>query len=205
VQYIGISGRHLLSLINDILDLSKIEAGKMELDLDTVSVSEILEAAVVMQKEKVIRHGIQLSRKVDADADIEIEADARKLKQVLFNLLSNALKFTPDGGSVWVRVKKVYLMEETNERQYIEISVRDTGTGIRPEDMSTLFTEFMQVKPPTVAKHEGTGLGLALCKKMVELHGGKIWAESEVGKGSTFAFTIPVRLPMMEKSGYSAH
>ncbi len=193
VQYIHISGGHLLSLINDILDISKIEAGKMELDLDTVSVSGIIDASVVMQKEKTMRHGLNLNCEVEPDADIEIEADGRKLKQILFNLLSNALKFTPDGGSVWVKAKRISSDEEGNSRHYIEITVQDTGIGIPPEDMPHLFTEFMQVRPPTVVKSAGTGLGLALSKKMVELHGGHMRVQSEVGKGSQFTFTIPIR------------
>ena len=136
VMYILKAGRHLLSLINDILDLSKVESGKMELDVERVSLRELLDASLVMQREKALRHGIQLDLQVEPDHPIVIEADERKLKQILFNLLSNAVKFTPDGGRVQV------LSKEINGAQDIEISIRDTGIGIKQEDLPKLFQEF---------------------------------------------------------------
>ena len=187
VMYILKAGRHLLSLINDILDLSKVESGKMELDVESVSLRELLDASLVMQRERAARHGIKLDRLIEPDHSIVIEADERKLKQILFNLLSNAVKFTPDGGQVLV------LLKEINGAQDIEISIRDTGIGIKQEDLPKLFTEFSQLSSAYDKKYEGTGLGLALTKKLVELHGGRIWVESEFGKGSLFAFVLPVK------------
>ncbi len=187
VMYILKAGRHLLSLINDILDLSKVESGKMELDVESVSLRELLDASLVMQREKALRHGIKLDLQIEPDHPIVIEADERKLKQILFNLLSNAVKFTPDGGQVQVMSKEI------NGAQDIEISIRDTGIGIKQEDLPRLFTEFSQLSSAYDKKYEGTGLGLALTKKLVELHGGRIWVESEFGKGSLFAFVIPVK------------
>ena len=187
VTYILKAGRHLLSLINDILDLSKVESGKMELDVESVSLRELLDASLVMQREKAARHGIKLGLQIEPDKSSVIEADERKVKQILFNLLSNAVKFTPDGGQVQV------LSKEINGAQEIEISIRDTGIGIKQEDMPKLFKEFSQLSSVYDKKYEGTGLGLALTKKLVELHGGRIWVESEFGKGSLFAFVIPVK------------
>jgi two-component system CheB/CheR fusion protein len=187
VMYILKAGRHLLSLINDILDLSKVESGKMELDVETVSLRDLLDASLVMQREKALRHGIKLDLKIEPEHSIMIEADERKLKQILFNLLSNAVKFTADDGQVQV------LLKEINGAQDIEISIRDTGIGIKQEDLPKLFQEFSQLSSAYDKKYEGTGLGLALTKKLVDLHGGRIWAESEFGKGSLFAFVIPVK------------
>ena len=187
VEYIQNSGRHLLSLINDILDLSKVESGKMELELGWFSLQELIEASMVMQREKAMKHGIALSLEIQPEVDIEIEADKRKLKQIMFNLLSNAVKFTPDGGAVSLAARKLI---ETGE---IEISVSDTGIGIKEEDMPRLFHEFTQLQTAYTKEYEGTGLGLALTKKFVELHGGRIWVESEFGKGSRFAFVIPFK------------
>jgi len=183
------SGKHLLNLINDILDLSKVESGKMELELSTFSLLNILEMSKVMFKEKALKHSIKLSLDVETNADIEIKADERKLKQILFNLMGNALKFTPDGGSVNINARKIV----DREIDFIEISVEDTGLGIKQEDMDNLFKEFSQLETPYEKKYEGTGLGLALTKKFVELHGGRIWVESEFGKGSRFSFVIPIK------------
>jgi two-component system, cell cycle sensor histidine kinase PleC len=187
VMYILKAGRHLLSLINDILDLSKVESGKMELDVERVSLKELLDASLAMQRERASRHGIKLDLQIQPDNSIVIEGDERKLKQILFNLLSNAMKFTPDGGQVQVMSKEI------NGAQDIEISIKDTGIGIKQEDIQKLFKEFSQLSSAYDKMYEGTGLGLALTKKLVELHGGKIWVESEFGKGSLFAFVIPVR------------
>jgi len=182
------SGKHLLSLISDILDLSKVEAGKMELELSRFTLSDVLNTAMIMLKEKAMKHMIGMNLEIQPDADIEIEADERKLKQIMFNLLSNAVKFTPEGGSVTVYARNLKL-----DGDFIEISVEDTGIGIRPEDMDKLFQEFSQIESPYEKNFEGTGLGLALIKKFVKLHGGRIWVESEFGKGSKFSFVIPIK------------
>ena len=179
------SGRHLLGLINDILDLSKIEAGRMELDADTFSLVEALENAVTMVRERAARHQIVLALQVSPGVDL-IQADPRKVKQVLFNLLSNAVKFTPDGGRVDVSAARA--------DGDIVVTVKDTGIGISPDDQGRIFEEFQQARRQSERSREGTGLGLSLAKRFVELHGGRIWVESEPGKGSTFTFTLPVRV-----------
>jgi signal transduction histidine kinase len=177
------SGTHLLSLINDILDLSKIEAGRMELELTDFHLPTALDNALPLVRERAGRRGIALHAEVDERLD-QIQADERKLRQVVLNLLSNAIKFTPEGGRIEVRAVPV--------DGSLEVSVSDTGVGIAPEDQEAIFEEFRQVG--TAAKKvEGTGLGLALSRKFVELHGGRIWVESRVGVGSTFTFTIPIR------------
>ncbi|TMH08002.1 MAG: GAF domain-containing protein, partial [Betaproteobacteria bacterium] len=177
------SGRHLLSLINDILDLSKVEAGRMELEPSSFELSEALSNAMTLVRERAQQHGIVMAQQLDAELG-EIVADERKIKQILVNLLSNAVKFTPDGGRIDVRVSR--------EGGNAVIAVHDTGIGIAPEDQAAVFEEFRQVGRDYTNKQEGTGLGLALTKKFVELHGGRIWLESEPGKGSTFTFTIPM-------------
>ena len=177
------SGQHLLSLINDILDLSKIEAGRMELELTDFNLPATLDNALTLVRERAGRRGIALGLTVDERLE-QIRADERKVRQVVLNLLSNAIKFTPEGGRIEVRAVPVDGM--------VEISVSDTGVGIAPEDQEAIFEEFRQVG--TAAKKvEGTGLGLALSRKFVELHGGRIWVQSQVGVGSTFTFTIPIR------------
>ncbi|MCX6554664.1 MAG: PAS domain-containing sensor histidine kinase [Candidatus Aminicenantes bacterium] len=187
VQYILKAGRHLLSLINDILDLSKVESGKMNLEVDRVPLKEMLEAMLAMHREKALQHGIDLDLQMEPVTGMEIEADERKLKQILFNLLSNAVKFAPDGGSVRVMAREI------SGAQEIEISIEDSGIGIKPEDMPKLFKEFAQLDSVYDKKYDGTGLGLALTKKLVELHGGRIQVSSEFGKGSRFTFIIPVK------------
>ncbi len=176
------SGQHLLSLINDILDLSKVEAGRMELTLTDFSLREALSNGVMMVRERAANHGIRLELVVD-DLDT-ISADERKVKQIFFNLLTNAVKFTPNGGEITVTARR--------ENGNALISVRDSGIGIDPEDQLRIFEEFRQSRRGTPLSAEGTGLGLTLTKKLVELHGGRIGVESEVGRGSTFAFTLPL-------------
>jgi signal transduction histidine kinase len=176
------SGRHLLSLINDILDLSKIEAGRMELEPADFHLPSAIDNALILVRERATRHGITLGRHIDEGLGT-IRGDERKVKQVLLNLLSNALKFTPEGGRIEVRAA----LHEGRA----EVSVADTGVGIAPEDQEAVFEEFRQVGTAD-KKVEGTGLGLALSQKFVELHGGRIWVESEVGRGSTFTFTLPL-------------
>ena len=178
------SGQHLLSLINDILDLSKIEAGRMELELTDFDLHATLDNALTLVRERAGRRGIALVLTVD-ERLAQVRADERKVRQVVLNLLSNAIKFTPEGGGIDVRAVPVDGM--------VEISVRDTGVGIAPEDQEAIFEEFRQVG--TAAKKvEGTGLGLALSRKFVDLHGGRIWVTSQVGTGSAFTFTIPMRV-----------
>jgi len=177
------SGRHLLSLINDILDLSKIEAGRMELEVSDFDLPQAIQNALTLVRERALRRGIALHHVIDARV-AGIRADERKVKQVLLNLLSNAIKFTPEGGRIEVRA--------TPGDGTIEVSVTDTGVGIAPEDQEAVFEEFRQVGTAD-KKTEGTGLGLALSSKFVELHGGRISVRSQVGAGSTFTFTLPLR------------
>ena len=178
------SGQHLLSLINDILDLSKIEAGRMELDLSNFSLSMALGNALTLIKERASRQGVALDLNVAAGLE-EWVGDERKFKQVMLNLLTNAVKFTPQGGKITVTAKR--------GDDGLEISVTDTGAGIAPEDQQAVFEEFKQVGGDRVKKAEGTGLGLAITRKFIELHGGRIGLQSEPGKGSTFRFNLPER------------
>jgi GAF domain-containing protein len=176
------SGQHLLSLINDILDLSKIEAGRMELELTDFDLPQAIENALMLVRDRAARRSIALHHAVDERLG-QIRGDQRKIKQVLLNLLSNALKFTPEGGRVDVQARLV--------DGRAEISVTDTGVGIAPEDQEAVFEEFRQVGTAD-KKVEGTGLGLTLSRKLIELHGGRIWVQSQVGVGSTFTFTLPL-------------
>ena len=178
------SGRHLLSLINEILDLSKVEAGRMELELTTFDLPLAIENARTFVRERATKHGITVDVAID-DRLGDYVGDERKIKQVLLNLLSNAVKFTPEGGRIGINTRQT--------DGAVEISVTDTGIGIAPEDQPKIFEEFRQVGKDYAHKSEGTGLGLTLAKKFVELHGGKIWVESEVGKGSKFTFTLPLK------------
>ena len=176
------SGRHLLNLINDILDLSKVEAGRMELELSTFDLPSAISNAMALIRERAQRHDISLAMEVDPNLG-EIVADERKLKQILLNLLSNSVKFTPDGGRIDVRA--------TIEDQGVAISVQDSGIGIAAADQEAVFEEFRQVGRNYTSKQEGTGLGLALTRRFVELHGGTITVQSELGQGSTFTFRLP--------------
>ncbi len=178
------SGKHLLSLINDILDLSKIEAGRMELEAQAFDLPAALDNALTLIRERAARHSIGLVVHVDP-AIGEVVADERKVKQVLLNLLSNAVKFTPEGGKI--------TMSAALNGEAVAVSVADTGIGIAAGDQEAVFEEFRQVGDDYARKREGTGLGLALARRLVELHGGTLSLESELGKGSTFTFTIPVR------------
>jgi signal transduction histidine kinase len=174
------AGRHLLSLINDVLDLAKIEAGRMELDLSQVAIPEILGSAVSMHAERASRGGIELALKTQPE-EITVTADERRLRQVVFNLVSNAVKFTPADGRIDISARLV--------DDHVEVAVADTGPGIAAEDIDKIFEEFEQTREGKQA--EGTGLGLPLSRKLVELHGGRLWAESDPGHGSTFRFTLP--------------
>ena len=181
------SGRHLFQLINDILDLSKMDVEKMELELSKVKIKELLENSQIMITEKAMKHGIGLDVHLPQELmNFEILADGPKLKQIIHNLLSNAVKFTPDGGSI---TTSAWL-----EGEEMIISVADTGIGIKPEDQERIFGKFVQLDSSYSREYGGTGLGLALTRRLVELHGGRIWAESEgKGKGSTFTFSIPIK------------
>jgi signal transduction histidine kinase len=180
------SGRHLLSLINDILDLAKIEAGRVDLEPSTFDVAGAIDNAIVLTKERAARRGLKLERNLAPDLRT-VHADERKVKQVLINLLSNAVKFTPEGGTITVHASR--------GRDEVTLAVQDTGIGIAPEHQGLIFEEFRQVGNDYTRKQEGTGLGLALARRFVELHGGRLQVESALGRGSTFSFTLPLRAP----------
>ncbi len=206
------SSRHLLSLINDILDLSKVEAGKLELQPAEIYLRRLLENSLSMVMEKAKRHGIRLLTDMDGIPEV-IRADERKLKQILYNLLSNAMKFTPDGGSVTLSARYLCLRDGRwitqdgyvaeypfnaddplgGKKELIEIAVHDTGIGIKGEDLQRIFDRFEQVENSASRRFAGTGLGLSLSKRLVELHRGKIWAESEgEGNGSKLILILPI-------------
>ena len=184
-EYLGdihSSGRHLLELLNEILDLSKIEAGQMRLEPAVFSVPAALDYAVSVVRERAVKHGIELTVEVADDVRL-VESDELRFKQVVVNLLGNAVKFTPAGGAIALRARR-----ESGE---LVVSVSDTGIGIAPEDQELIFESFQQGRRGTV-KEEGTGLGLTLCRRIVELFGGRLTLDSEVGSGSVFEFRIPV-------------
>jgi|GEM_PF-373121 len=196
------SGMHLLSLINDILDLSRIEAGKMELNLEKTDVDELLQNSLSMLKGRATEHEIEL--KLESDVSDRIDVDRRKARQIAYNLLSNAVKFTPDGGVVTLRARQVTSVQWDDMQRvgdaplfassrYLEVSVIDTGIGIAPEDIGRLFRPFSQLDSGLSRKYEGTGLGLVLLKQLVELHGGALAVRSSVGKGTTFKVWLPYR------------
>jgi signal transduction histidine kinase len=180
------SGRHLLGLINDILDLSKIEAGRMELDVARFNLRTAMENAATLVRGKAERHGIQLGMEIAPEVG-DYDGDERKFKQIMLNLLTNAVKFTPEGGKVTICAAQV-------DASYV-FRVADDGVGIAPEDHERIFEEFRQVGNDSQRKAEGTGLGLTLTRKLVELHGGTIRVESAPGKGSTFTFNLPIAQP----------
>jgi signal transduction histidine kinase len=180
------SSNHLLSLINDILDLSKVESGHVELEVAPFSLREALARGVLMVKERALKGGVAIELTLDSSVDV-IEGDERRVRQIVFNLLSNAVKFTPRGGRVELRTVR-------GERE-VTISVADTGPGIAHDDQELIFEEFRQARVVAGERPEGTGLGLALSRRLVELHGGRIWVESSPGEGSTFSFTLPVGSP----------
>ena len=177
------SGRHLLELLNEILDLSKVEAGQMELELSAFSIRATIEQALALVRERAALHGIVLAVEIDPAIDV-IESDELRFKQVVVNLLSNAVKFTPDHGRVTVRA--------SSPDHRLAVSVTDTGIGIPPEDRERIFESFQQGRRGA-PREEGTGLGLTLCRRIVTLMGGTMWLDTEVGAGSTFGFTVPMR------------
>jgi signal transduction histidine kinase len=176
------SGRHLLELLNDILDLSKVEAGKMQLELERTSLRDSLENGISMVSERASRQGLSLSLDVRDDVD-EVVADPLRLKQVILNLLTNAVKFTPSGGHIDTSAERV--------ADEIHVSVKDSGVGIAEGDQVRIFEAFQQGRRDISASAEGTGLGLTLSRQIIELHGGRLWVDSRLGEGSTFTFAIP--------------
>lgn len=179
------SAKHLLNLINDILDLSKIEAGKIELVIEKISVPSTIEETVTLIKERAAEHNVQIKKDFDLQLEL-IEVDKQRFKQILFNLLDNAIKFSkPEGGTVTISTKRM--------KNVAQLSVSDTGIGIREEEVGKLFQKFEQLDSSVTRKYGGTGLGLSISKQLVELHGGKIWAESKYGEGSVFIFTLPLK------------
>ena len=182
VQHISSSGRHLLALINDVLDLSKVEAGHVNLEPSPFRVIDLLNDGLAMVRERATMHSITLRLDVEPDVDI-IVADERKVKQVVFNLVANAVKFTPDGGCVSISA--------SNDGEGLHVSVTDTGPGISADDLERIFEAFQQGHQTAARAQEGTGLGLTLSRQFVELHGGRLWVESVVGQGSTFTFALP--------------
>ncbi|AFV24841.1 sensory transduction histidine kinase [Methanolobus psychrophilus R15] len=191
IDYILQGGRHLLHLINDILDLSKVEAGKMDLDYELFYVADVIEEIGVLISPLAIKKGIHLASRVDPQVGV-VDADKTKFKQILYNLASNAIKFTPEKGHVTIEAKLSVNL--------LQISVTDTGMGIAQGDMEKLFQPFKQLNPYLTREHEGTGLGLALVKSFIEMHGGKIRVESKPGEGSIFTFVIPLEQNNQEES-----
>jgi signal transduction histidine kinase len=180
------SGRHLLELINEILDLSKVEAGRMELELGPVSLPEVLRHALAMVRERAERHRLTLELEVDEELPA-VQADELKLKQVVLNLVTNAVKFTADGGVISMGAKLF--------GDEVRVTVRDTGIGIPEQDQARIFEAFQRGSRRSHTTTEGTGLGLTLSRRIVELHGGRLWLTSRVGVGSTFGFAIPTAPP----------
>jgi len=178
-----VSSRHLLSLIDDVLDLSKVEAGQIELRVAPFSLPETLERGLTTVRERALRGDVHIALSLGPGVDTVV-GEERRIRQVVFNLLSNAVKFTPAGGAIEVTARRV--------DGEVRVAVRDDGPGIALEDQVRIFEEFQQAAAGE-EQREGTGLGLALSKRLVELHDGRIWVESAPGKGSTFVFTIPVR------------
>lgn len=200
------SGRHLLQLINNVLDIAKIEAGRMTLDYATFQLPAVIDEVMTIIQPLADKKAVTLEVKLDTNL-IEITADEIKLKQILYNLLSNAIKFTPQDGRVTLVAEKRTADSSGHDGQLLNISVIDTGIGIRAEDVNKVFEEFEQVDGSYSRRHEGLGLGLSLTKKLVELHGGSIWAESQLGQGSVFSFNIPIETsvkgaPELVVSGY---
>ncbi|MCX7683483.1 MAG: GAF domain-containing protein, partial [Anaerolineae bacterium] len=191
ITIIGESGKHLLALINDILDVSKIEAGKLELTIGPVAVEPVCQASLGIVKQAAQKKRHTLSLTLDERVKT-IQADSRRLKQILVNLLDNAVKFTPEGGAIGLEVRA------DEEREAVHFTVWDTGIGISAENMSRLFKPFVQLDSRLSREYSGTGLGLVLVQRMAELHGGSVTVESEVGKGSRFTVSLPWRFARAE-------
>jgi len=194
LRHILSSARHLLSLINDILDLAKVEAGRMELEMSHFVPHDLLTSAATLVRERAFKQGVQVTLDAGPGCETAVEGDERKIKQILFNLLSNAVKFTPRGKAVRLRGRLRQEQEEGRPETWLELVVEDEGIGIREEDLPRLFKPFTQLESAYTKRHEGTGLGLALTRKLVELQGGRIGVESEPDRGSRFSVILPVRL-----------
>ena len=193
LNYIRRSSKQLLSLIDDILNLSKIEAEKLELEVSDVELTSVLENCLTMFRQKALSQNIHLETEINGIPET-IKGDEGKLKQIVFNLLSNAMKFTPNGGTIRIKASngEFHLGDQTLQN-CVEVSISDTGIGIDEQHKATIFRAFEQIRKPSIQTQQGAGLGLALTKNLVELHGGNIWVESEgEGKGSTFSFNIPI-------------
>lgn len=195
------SGQHLLQMINDILDISKIETGKLELFYSKFIVQEIIDNVIATLKGLAYKKHIDINVQIDDDIN-SIHADTVKFKQILYNLLSNAIKFTPNEGNITISAKMIKKDGQAYDMDFIEFYVKDSGIGIASKDNDKVFAEFVQIDSSYSKKHEGTGLGLALTKKLVELHKGKIWFKSIVNKGTSFYFTIPVKPPKKMDNGF---
>jgi signal transduction histidine kinase len=178
------NGKHLLNLINDVLDLSKIEAGQLTLDLEEYSLKDVVHTVVTAVEPLATGKALTLTAEVSKDLPIG-HGDGRRLAQVLLNLVGKAIKFT-DRGQVTIKASA--------SDGLFAVAVSDTGPGIASSDQAKLFKEFQQADNTITKQKGGTGLGLAISKRIIEMHGGRIWVESEIGKGSTFAFTIPVHV-----------
>ena len=187
------NGRHLLQIVNDILDLSKIEAGKLQLTYEIFRLESMLKTVIAVVDSLAIKKNISISLCVE-EPEINIYADQKRIRQVMYNLLSNAIKFTDSNGQIHIRARKRLIDSNEDITEAVHIAVRDTGIGIKPEDRERIFHDFEQGDNSLAREHDGTGLGLSLAKHLVELHGGRIWVESHQGKGSTFSFTVPSRL-----------
>jgi CheY-like chemotaxis protein len=188
------SGKHLLALINDILDLSKIEAGKMKINFDPLSISTLVQASLQVVREQAMAHDLHISVEIEEQLE-EVWLDEIRVKQILYNLLSNAVKFTPNGGSIQISAKKIGRNKVPNAwfEEYLEIKVSDTGIGISVENQARLFKPFTQIDSTLARRHQGTGLGLAMVRRLAELHGGSVTLYSEMNKGSTFTVYLPWR------------
>lgn len=197
VEHIGSSGKHLLSLINDVLDIAKIDSGQAQLDLETLDINELIDGTLNMTKTQFMEKGIEVKTFVDSSLST-IEGDRRKCKQVFLNLLSNAIKYTPEKGKVGIRAE--------NHKTFVKFLITDTGIGIKSEDQAIIFDEFQQADRVRDEAMGGTGLGLSLTRRLVQMHDGEIDVESEEGKGSTFWFTLPFKEPdkVKKEAGQSA-
>lgn len=211
--YVLQSSRHLLSLINDILDLSKIEADRMELEADELEIRPLVAGTLTLVRERAMRYRIRLTELVTPVVPLTIRADERKLKQIMYNLLTNAVKFTPEGGKITLSVAMAGELQQPQGIPFpaaplsecLMITVSDTGIGLKEEDLERIFAPFIQADGSATRRFEGTGLGLSLTRKLVELHGGTIWAESPgEGQGSVFRVIMPITGEKLLKQGEAA-
>ncbi|MCL1493727.1 MAG: PAS domain-containing sensor histidine kinase [Pseudanabaena sp. Salubria-1] len=195
LQTIENSGSHLLELINDVLDVAKIESGQVHLEISSISIASLCESSILFIQQQARKKNIQVDRVLPSNLP-NIHVDERRIRQALINLLNNAVKFTPTGGQVTLEAMYPAPYEDnalSNTVEHIRLIVRDTGIGISPEDILKLFQPFIQIDSALNRKYEGTGLGLALVKNIVKLHGGEVWVTSEVGVGSCFTIDLPCR------------